>query len=76
VRDGELAYKAERGDGKSYHDERGALLDSVRPESEYDCHDHREDIDGDCEELGVGGGVAELLDHCWDGGGESLAVYG
>ena len=53
--DCELADEAYGGDAVACHDEGGALLDFVGPEGEDDCHEHGEDVDWDCEELGVGG---------------------
>jgi hypothetical protein len=53
--DRELADKAYRGDAVACHDERRPLLDSVGPEGEDDGHEHGEDVNWDCEELGVGG---------------------
>ena len=41
------------------HDEGGALLHAVGPEGEDEDHDGGEDVDWDCEELCVGGLIAE-----------------
>lgn len=71
VRDSELANEPCGCDAIANHDEGRSLLDFIGPECEDDGHDHREDVDGYGEQLGTGGRVAELLDHCWNGGGES-----
>jgi hypothetical protein len=64
VRDRELANETCRRDAVARHDEGRSLLHFVRPECENDGHEHREDVDWDCEELGVGGRIAQLLDDC------------
>lgn len=71
VRDSELANEPCGCDAIANYDEGRSLLDFIGPECEDDGHDHREDVDWYGEQLGTGGRVAELLDHCWNGGGES-----
>jgi hypothetical protein len=53
--DCELADEAYRGYAVACHDEGRSLLDFVGPESEDYRHEHGEDVNWDCEELGVGG---------------------
>ena len=72
VWDCELTNETCRGDAVASHDEGRSLLHLVRPECEDDGHEHGEDVYGNCEELGVGGRIAELLDDCRDGGGEAI----
>jgi hypothetical protein len=54
VWDSELTYEAYCSDREADHDERRALLYSVRPKCEYDRHDHSEHIYGYREELSIG----------------------
>jgi hypothetical protein len=54
VWDSELTYEAYRSNREADHDERRALLYSVRPKCEYDRHDHSEHIYGYSEELSIG----------------------
>lgn len=58
MRDGEFRDEAYNGEAEAGHDEWGALLDAVGPEGEDEDHDRGEDVDWDCEELGIGGHVA------------------
>jgi len=53
VWDCELTDEACRGDSESDHDERGPLLHMIRPEGEYDRHDHCEDVDRYRQKLSV-----------------------
>jgi hypothetical protein len=55
VRNRELADEAYSSDAIACHDERRSLMDFVGPECEDDGHEHGEDVDWDCEELGIGG---------------------
>jgi len=65
VRDGELGDEANGRDAVASDDERGSDLRVVGPESEDYGYDGGEKVDGDGQELGVRGAVAESV---YDGG--------
>lgn len=71
MRDGELGDEARDGEGVRADDEVPARADAVGPEGGGEDDDHGEEIDGDGQELRVGGAVAELFDDGGDGGGEA-----
>lgn len=54
---------ADDGEGGGRHHEGGALLETLRYKGDDDGEDCGEDVGGDGEELGLGGGEAEVADN-------------
>jgi hypothetical protein len=71
MRDSELSDKAARCEGEAGYDKRRPRAHDVGPPGERHSKNSGEDVDGNCEELSVGCGVAETVDDGWYGGGEA-----
>jgi hypothetical protein len=71
VGDSELSNEAHGSDAVPAYYERGARLVVVGEPGKEDRYYGSEEVDGDCEELGVSGGVAEAIYYGWDCGCEA-----
>jgi hypothetical protein len=73
VRYSKLSNETHRSDAvTAYYERRARLVVVGEPGEEY-CYYGSEEVDGNCEELGVSGGVAEAVNHGWDCGCEATS---